>query len=233
MRIPQSRAESPTTSRITEDMGVAIDPIRGDFADFRDHSVSCRAATGVRVGNFCAAIRSKRDALASCPTSTRSSAERAGAAARQNSAKLLLPVASFASPNAQGPSQDPSWPTDWIIAIPPAAAVPVRIEVGIGQKVSAMDCWPISATIRATVIMTGWPGPTTMQTAIPSEQSKQANAQCQTRSPLLSECQPQSSMANSANRNGTALTTPTRLGRTPNSFTIIGMNKMRPYWEIF
>jgi len=75
-----------------------------------------------------------------CPTSSTRTAESAGAAARQRSATLVLPVLCFISPNAHGPSQAPSCPTDWIMAIPPAAAVPVRMELGIAQNVSAIDC---------------------------------------------------------------------------------------------
>ena len=61
-------------------------------------------------------------------------AEMIGANARQSSAMLSLPVASFTSPNTHGPSHPPRLPTALIRAMPPAAAVPVSRALGSDQK---------------------------------------------------------------------------------------------------
>ena len=46
-----------------------------------------------------------------------------------------LPVASFTNPNTDGPSHPPRLPTALIMAMPPAAAVPVSRALGSDQKV--------------------------------------------------------------------------------------------------
>ena len=50
---------------------------------------------------------------------------------------LSLPVASFTIPKTDGPSQPPRLPTALIMAMPPAAAVPVSSALGIDQNDAA------------------------------------------------------------------------------------------------
>src|ERR1019366_7642484 len=72
-----------------------------------------------------------RSSRRSWPTLTMTMAVMIGANARQNNAILLLPVASFTSPYIHGPSHPPRLPSELIMAMPPAAAVPVRRALGV------------------------------------------------------------------------------------------------------
>ena len=63
-----------------------------------------------------------------------------------------------------------------------------------------MDCWPITATHSAIIVMTGWPTPMRTQAASPAAASRHAPATCQVRSPVRSEWQPQKIIATKAHR---------------------------------
>ena len=90
-----------------------------------------------------------------------------------------------------GPSHPPRLPTALIMAMPPAAATPVSMALGIDQKIGSRDCWPIIATHSAIIVTTGWLTPMRTQAASPPAASNAAPATCQVRSPVRSEWQPQ------------------------------------------
>ena len=67
----------------------------------------------------------------------------------------MLPVASRTTPYSAGPAQPPRLPSALIIAMPPAAAVPVSIVPGIDQKHGAKPWLPITAMHSTTISSTG------------------------------------------------------------------------------
>jgi len=70
---------------------------------------------------------------------------------RNQSDDPILPVLSVRIPTSIGPANPPRLPTEFISAIPPAAAVPPRNVVARAQKGPTVDFNPTKATVRAII----------------------------------------------------------------------------------
>src|SRR5580700_10430836 len=68
---------------------------------------------------------------------------------------VVSPVASLIQPMAYGPTKPPRLPIEFINAMPPAAAEPVRKPVGSAQKVGTAEYTGIAQMLRATAAKTG------------------------------------------------------------------------------
>src|SRR5215467_12862637 len=80
-----------------------------------------------------------------------------GQAASATRPSVVSPVASLIQPMAYGPTKPPRLPIEFINAMPPAAAEPVRKPVGSVQKVVLAAYTPIAQMVRATAARRGLP----------------------------------------------------------------------------
>src|SRR5688572_3962222 len=89
------------------------------------------------------------------------------AASVRKAAVLLPPVASRIEPIRSGPKYPPRLATELIIAIPPAAAAPVRNEVGNDHEMVSHDNAPPATSDSAMSANTGL-SPTSASISIPA-----------------------------------------------------------------
>src|SRR5579875_3467004 len=116
-----------------------------------------------------------------------------------------LRVNCLRTPIKEGPTKPPTLPSEFIKAIPPAAAVPRKNSGGNDQKGPSVDQRPAAARQRA------------------------ASARCHRRSPLRSEDTPTITIATAAQKYGSAERRPTsRLLKLPSPLTICGRKKAIP-----
>src|ERR1700733_11107390 len=78
-----------------------------------------------------------------------------GPAASTASPSVVSPVTSLIQPMAYGPTKPPRLPIEFINAMPPAAAEPVRKPVGRDQKVGTAAYTLIAQMLRATAARMG------------------------------------------------------------------------------
>ena len=96
-----------------------------------------------------------------------------------------------------------------IQAMPAAAAVPRKYAVGIAQKVLMLESTPAATSDSASRLGTTRV-PVTASSASPQAVARSAPTTCHRRSPVRSECRPQSSMLTPATPQGIVASNPTR-----------------------
>src|SRR5439155_4383893 len=138
------------------------------------------------------------------------------------------PDRSFIQPITYGPTNPPRFPTALINAMPPAAPVPRRNAVGSGQNGGVALYSPTAAKQSARKDIAG--APASALTVNPDAASHALPATCHRRSPVRSECAATVTMPKAANRNGSALKSPTARSDDPERpLTICGRKKLKPY----
>src|ERR1017187_7652052 len=131
------------------------------------------------------------------------------------------PVRVCRYPNADGP-MEPATPNA------PAAAVSLRISVGIAQNIGRYANSTIIRLNRHSVIASD--GGNTISPSAPSAPSSTGTAACHRRSNCLSECHPLNSIATSATPNGIASNDPTCTSDNPVwRFSSVGIQKIAAY----
>src|SRR4029450_4827944 len=124
------------------------------------------------------------------------------------------------------------FPMEFTAAIPAAAALPRKNEVGSDQKSGAQVSTPAAARER-NVIAIAVLFAVTAATTKPTAPQSAGITKCQRRSRCLSALRPHRIMATTATRNGIALRRPVvKLPFTPVAFTSVGIQNVRPYWPI-
>src|SRR5579883_2598866 len=138
-----------------------------------------------------------------------------------------LRVNCLRTPIKEGPTKPPTLPSEFIKAIPPAAAVPRKNSGGNDQKGPSVDQRPAAARQRAASaasVLWLWAASTS-----PTAPTKAASARCHRRSPLRSEDTPTITIATAAQKYGSAERRPTsRLLKLPSPLTICGRKKAIP-----